>query len=283
MAENNYFIDPENAAEMARLIKQDRALTRSMGGPLFEQPEGVIAQFHDVLDIGCGPGGWALDVAHRYKARVTGIDVSQQMIDYGNSLARTSGLHTAHFLKMNAREPLEFHDNSFDLVNARLMGGFMGRESWPLLLKECLRVLRPGGMIRLCEIEGGIVGVTNSAAVERISRAGVLALYRDGRSFSPDGASHGLTPMLRPLLHKAGYQQIQSIAHVYDWSAGTEYLSDQINNCIIGFNLLKPFLLKTNVISSEEFEEAYLQMQEDFKKEDFAGVIYFLIAWGVKK
>ena len=36
---NTYVIDVENAAELARLIHQDRLTTKSMGGLLAEQPD----------------------------------------------------------------------------------------------------------------------------------------------------------------------------------------------------------------------------------------------------
>ncbi|TMC21389.1 MAG: class I SAM-dependent methyltransferase, partial [Chloroflexi bacterium] len=62
--ENAYVIDVESAAELARLLHQERHLTKSMGGLLAEQPE--ISNMHDILDIACGPGGWALEVADRY-------------------------------------------------------------------------------------------------------------------------------------------------------------------------------------------------------------------------
>lgn len=58
---NSYFIDAENAAEMARLVYQDQLLTRTMGGVLAEQSD--LSNIHNVLDIACGPGGWVLDVA----------------------------------------------------------------------------------------------------------------------------------------------------------------------------------------------------------------------------
>ena len=59
--ENNYFIDPENASEMARLMHQDRLTSLGMGGIFPERAD--FSPVHDVLDIGCGPGGWVLDMA----------------------------------------------------------------------------------------------------------------------------------------------------------------------------------------------------------------------------
>src|SRR5579884_3067023 len=62
--ENPYILDAESAAEMTRLLQQDQLLTKGMGALLPAQID--PAQIHDVLDIGCGPGGWVRDVAFTY-------------------------------------------------------------------------------------------------------------------------------------------------------------------------------------------------------------------------
>src|SRR5258708_12687277 len=59
--ENTYVIDAESAAEMARLLDQDRLITTHLGGLLPERPD--FAHIHNVLDLACGPGGWAQAVA----------------------------------------------------------------------------------------------------------------------------------------------------------------------------------------------------------------------------
>ena len=48
-SENTYFIDAENAAEMARLMIQDHLLTQAMGGLVPEQSD--LSQVYHVLDI----------------------------------------------------------------------------------------------------------------------------------------------------------------------------------------------------------------------------------------
>src|SRR6184192_1487479 len=59
--QSTYFINPEEAAETARLLQQDRSITKEMGS-LF--PVSLdLSHIHTVLDLACGPGGWAFDVA----------------------------------------------------------------------------------------------------------------------------------------------------------------------------------------------------------------------------
>ncbi len=161
--ENTYILDTEGAAEMARLTQQDRLLTKGMGGLFPERDD--IAGMNAILDIACGPGGWVLDVAYTYaKIEVVGIDINRSMIEYARAQAHVQGLDNARFQVMDALQPLDFPDDSFDLVNARFLVAFMPRTAWPRFLQECLRITKPGGTIRLTEFDEP--GRTNSLAFE---------------------------------------------------------------------------------------------------------------------
>ncbi|MBA2678890.1 MAG: class I SAM-dependent methyltransferase, partial [Ktedonobacteraceae bacterium] len=132
---NGYVIDIENGAETARLIEQDRLFTHAMGGLLPEQPD--LSSIKRILDIGCGPGGWVNNVAFEYQGiQVYGIDSNHSMVTYAKAIASVQGLDNAHFKVMDARNPLDFDDHYFDLVNARFMAGFLDQASWPTLLAE---------------------------------------------------------------------------------------------------------------------------------------------------
>src|SRR5712692_6187491 len=138
-SENTYIIDAENAAEMARLMVQDRLLTKRMGG-LFPERSDLFG-IHDILDIACGPGGWVLDVARTYPTvQVVGVDISTIMVAYARALTATDQLTNARCRVMNVLKPLDFPDSSFDLVNARTISGFMPPAAWPALMQECLRI-----------------------------------------------------------------------------------------------------------------------------------------------
>src|ERR1700730_11838359 len=100
--ENTYIFDTESAVEMARLIDQDRVVTLGMGGALTGIPDLPIGA--QILDLGCGPGGWVLDVAHaRPDVEVAGVDISKTMIAYAHARARTQLLTNASFGVMDLR------------------------------------------------------------------------------------------------------------------------------------------------------------------------------------
>src|SRR5689334_9476334 len=107
-----YLHDAESVAEMGRLLAQDTLFTNAMGGVLPERTD--LSALHHVLDIGCGPGGWAMRVAKQYPhLRVTGIDISPSMIAYAQVQAKREGVQNVTFAQMNALEPLSFPDASF--------------------------------------------------------------------------------------------------------------------------------------------------------------------------
>lgn len=278
--ENNYVMGSENAAEMARLINQDLVVTESMGGLLPELNDEEIANITDVLDIACGPGGWTLEVARAYPhMRLTGIDISTTMIDYANALAELRGLGNIQFEVMNATQPLAFSSNSFDFVNIRMVSGFMGKDDWPHLMQECMRILRPGGLLRLTEWEGSI---TNSPAQERFSAMINRAGFVTKRTFSPDGRHIGITPMLRRFLTNAGFTSIRHNAFAVDFSAESEAHEGYAQNTVSGFAILRPFLTMFEPISDEEYSLLYQRMVTEMASDDFCGLAYHLTVLGHK-
>jgi ubiquinone/menaquinone biosynthesis C-methylase UbiE len=275
----SYFIDAENAAEMARLVLQDRLITRAMGGILPERTD--LSQVFHALDIACGPGGWLLDLVSQYPhIQGVGIDISHLMMGYANHLAKERDLPNVQFQVMDATQPLHFADNSFDLVNGRILTGFLTTQQWPLMLQECARIIRPGGILRLTEVEWGF---TNSAALDALSGMTALSLYRAGHSFSPSGRTVGTANMLRLLLKRAGYQDIQYGAHAVDFSTGAEAHESNVQNVLVVYKLIQPFFIQMQVANEEELQQIYRQVEEDMQKEDFCAVDYYLTVWGRKR
>jgi ubiquinone/menaquinone biosynthesis C-methylase UbiE len=278
---NTYVIDPEHAGELARLMQQDRLLTDAMGGLLPEFPAGPpLPAGSRVLDLACGPGGWALELAFHFpRVEIIGIDISQQVIEYAHAQARSRGLENVHFQLMNVMEPLAFPDASFALINGRGLSGFMLPATWPRLLQECFRLLTPGGVIRLTE---GELPLTTSPTFERCGALFTEALKRVGQSFSPDGRHIGLTPVLPRLLRQAGFVDLQLRASVIEWSMGTEHHYPVFKDYLAGMELGQPFLVKAGVVTREELKGLVQQAVAEMQQEDFCAVWTVLTVWGRK-
>ena len=279
-AENRYFIDTASGAEMARLLDQDRLLTKALGGlfPEFEPSE--IDSIQNILDLGCGPGGWVQEVAFQYRDKVVmGVDCDREMIQYAQSSVELQGLKNAAFHVMDATQPLSLASDFFDLIAGRLIVNFLTPTTAKDIIQECYRLLQPGGFIRLCEIE---IPLTNSFALEMIWRWLYQALYKIGQSFSPSGELLGIVPMLGRMLQQGGFQKIRQVPLLIDHSAGTEFHHGFQQNFITICKLYEPFVLNLGITTAEEFDRTYEQMCLDMLEEDFRSLLLFVSAVGTK-
>src|SRR5712691_9385302 len=138
---STYFVqDRSNEEELTRLQLQDQMLTADIGGVLPEQPDPTV--FQRVLDVGCGTGGWLIEVARAYPTMcvLVGVDVSERFVEHAQAQAEAQQVSDrVQFRTMDALRMLEFPVNFFDLVNHRLGIGYLRTWDWPKLLKEYRR------------------------------------------------------------------------------------------------------------------------------------------------
>jgi ubiquinone/menaquinone biosynthesis C-methylase UbiE len=235
-----YFTDAENVAEMARLTRQAQMLSRQIG---VLPSQITLPKAPALLDLGCGPGEWALHMARCIPdAQVTGIDISNVMVEYASFRAEEDGLHNTRFYTGDVLEfPLPFPDASFDFIYARFIVGFMRVNSWHPLWRECYRLLRPGGI--LCHTDLEDFGLTNSAAFTRFNALTVEACRRAQQCFSADGGFTGVTMMQAQIFQDADFQQIAQQAHSINFSAGAPAMkwmstpSISVLYCVSAFSL----------------------------------------------
>ncbi|HZG38904.1 MAG TPA: methyltransferase domain-containing protein [Nodosilinea sp.] len=108
-----------------------------------------VTEAADILDCGCGIGGSALELATRFKARVTGITLSPVQAQRATERAVAADLGgdappRATFQVADALNT-PFADQSFDLVWSMESGEHMPDKV--AFLQECYRVLKPGGKL----------------------------------------------------------------------------------------------------------------------------------------
>jgi ubiquinone/menaquinone biosynthesis C-methylase UbiE len=274
---NNYVIDAESAAEMARLIRQDQAMTAGMGGPLAEID---LSEVQHVLDLACGPGGWPLELAYTYSdMEIVGVDISERMIAYARTQAQVQQRSNVSFRVMNILKPLDFPDNSFDLVNARFVSGFLRRENWPLLFREILRVVRPGGIVRMTEPEAGM---TNKAYLEQALHIGMKAMGRAGLNFSPHGYHYGIVHMLPSFFRQADLPILGQRAHFIEYSFGTEAHESFYHDLTLALQLFEPLVVKMQLATAQEWHELVQRGLTEMYEEDFCAAWMLLTIWGQK-
>lgn len=98
-----------------------------------------------ILDVGCGIGGSSLYLTEKFQATVTGITLSPVQASRATERGREAGLENrVNFLVADALN-VPVADDSFDLVWSLESGEHMPDKR--KFLRECYRVLKPGGML----------------------------------------------------------------------------------------------------------------------------------------
>ena len=275
---DTYFVqNRQNEDELMRLAGQDRLVTASMGGVLAEQTD--LGAFRRVLDVACGSGGWLIEAAQTYpEMSLVGIDVNPRMIEYARAQAVAHHVEDrAEFHVMDALRVLDFPDASFDLVNLRFGLSFLRTWDWSTLLREFLRILRPGGVVRLTDEE--VIHRSTSPAAMQFCEMLLCALFRAGRLFTQE--SSGVTAHLAPLLRQHGYQQVQTREYALLFRAGTPEGLTYAEDGVYVFRTLQPFLQRWGCMS-KDYENIRQQTIEEIHRPDFSATWHLLTAWGSK-
>lgn len=124
------------------------AMMRQEG--LYEVGEGLVRRVgvgtgEDVLDVACGTGNATIPAA-RAGARVTGLDLTPEMLAAGRERAAAAGVDV-DWVEGDA-ENLPMADQRFDVVLSTF--GCMFAPRHEIVADEIARVLRPDGRIGLC-------------------------------------------------------------------------------------------------------------------------------------
>lgn len=96
---------------------------------------------HQVLEIGCGWGGFVEYAARQRGALVTGVTISREQHDYARRRLFAAGLAERTEIRL-----LDYRDveGQFDRVASIEMFEAVGREYWPTYFRKVRDVLKPG-------------------------------------------------------------------------------------------------------------------------------------------
>lgn len=198
----------------------------------------------NVLEVGSGVGGCALFMADRTGCRVTGIDINEHGIRNANALAQEQHLeHRVRFERLDASQPLPFATAEFDAVFSNDAVCHVPHRS--RVLKEWLRVLKPGGSILFTDA----MIVSGTVSNEEVATRSSIGFYL----FLPPGENERL-------ISEAGFELLS----VGDLTASTASISrrwhdarDRRREDLVrvegeaSFNGLQKFLACTHTLSSE--------------------------------
>ena len=124
-ASGNESLEEAQAAKVARILD------------LLETEEGSR-----VLEIGCGWGALALAIAHRRRARVTGLTLSAEQLSHASRRVNEEGVHESVALRLQDYRDVR---GSYDRIVSIEMLEAVGQAFWPDYFRVLRERLRPHG------------------------------------------------------------------------------------------------------------------------------------------
>jgi len=103
----------------------------------------------EILDVATGTADLAIAASKLAPKRITGIDISENMLAIGRKKILRKGLSELIHLYEGDSEKINFSDNTFDIVMVAF--GVRNFSDTVKGLNEMHRVLKPGGMIMVLE------------------------------------------------------------------------------------------------------------------------------------
>ncbi|WP_376796303.1 class I SAM-dependent methyltransferase [Thermogemmatispora sp.] len=140
LGEQPYLL-PKDLGEVNRLDFQHYVLRSVLKGNYLAP----VRRPRRILDVGCGTGQWAIELAQQFpEAEVIGLDVEQVK-------TRSAPPPNFRFVQGDILEGLPFEEGYFDFVHQRLLFLAIPLPAWPGVVQDLARVTAPGGWIELVE------------------------------------------------------------------------------------------------------------------------------------
>jgi ubiquinone/menaquinone biosynthesis C-methylase UbiE len=183
--EGRDYIFGNSEHEISRLDMQHYMFRWEFGGD-YLAPVHPIA----ILDVACGTGRWAMDMARRFpRAAVVGFDYNRDLIERAQGDKDLPVNCT--FVVADALTRFEFADGAFDFVMARANSAYIPIPQWPDVVAEMARVTCAGGWVELRDF-----GLVRSQSPALTALTDLFAQFAAMRPIYP-GAGEQLAGFLR--------------------------------------------------------------------------------------
>lgn len=262
------YILPVDEAEMDRVHQQHWMLDKLFDGNFKAPVEPALEKGMHVLDAGCGPATWTLEMANAYpQSTFHGIDISP---NFPQSIKPANCNFSVH----NITERSEFPDNYFGFIHQRLLVAGLLVDDWEKVIQEHWRTLAPGGWIELMELP---VAKTVNIGPKLAALVNIFVEICKGR-----GLHWQITNHLERMLRDLGFVNIKvqevELPINHDSIVSKLAWEDMLDL----FKGIKPAIVKSMPeLAEDESYFDYLQAcGEECKKNKMCG--YFYRIWGQK-
>ncbi|MGC4130047.1 MAG: bifunctional demethylmenaquinone methyltransferase/2-methoxy-6-polyprenyl-1,4-benzoquinol methylase UbiE [Bergeyella sp.] len=164
-----------------------------------------------ILDVATGTGDLAIAVQKGTGADITGLDLSQKMLDVGIEKIKKQNLQNTITMMKGDAENLPFEDNKFDAVTVAF--GVRNFENLEKGLDELKRVVKENGSVYILEFSkvDGALGILYSFYFKNIlPRIGKM-VSKDARAYTYLPASVDAFPsgaIMKNILYDRGFKTV---------------------------------------------------------------------------
>jgi len=251
------------AGEIERLLTQSQAMVPTT---LVMLERIRPMQGWACLDIGCGPGGITDLLSARVgpSGRVIGLDRDAGFLEH----ARKSAAANTEFRQGDAYNA-DLPAGSFDLVHMRFVASTAGDPE--RLLKEAMRLARPGGIVALQEPDASTLRCYPPHPAWDRLKAALLG------AFKGVGADLELAQRLYHFVHQAGLSDVQyrtALLGVRSMDPMVDYLPSTVES-------LRGTIVKLGLLGEGEFEAVLADCRAHLAKPGTSFTMYTVAqVWG---
>ena len=174
---------------------------------------------NSILDIATGTGDLAILMAQTGATEITGLDISEGMLEVGRKKIADRNLNNKIQMVLGDSENMPFEDNYFDAITVAF--GVRNFETLEKGLAEILRVLKPGGIFVI--LETSVPTKTPYKQGYNFYTKNILPLI--GRLFSKDKTAYAYLcesasvfphgEMLNNILRKIGFIEVKNMPQTF--------------------------------------------------------------------
>ncbi|KAI8804601.1 S-adenosyl-L-methionine-dependent methyltransferase [Cladochytrium replicatum] len=207
-----------------------------------------------ILDVGCGTGIWLAELERDFpEGEYHGSDLSPT--EWSRAFKSTG--RRIEVVEANVCNRLPYEDNTFDYVHQQFVLAGVPEKSWPHVISELTRVLKPGGILDVMEMD---------IIPQYLGKPGPNALkYAEiyTQFFAARGVNASMANDLRKYVDQSGLiDKPVTLRRCAPWGWEGKISEFWIKDGRMGAQGLAPYAIKVLGVSAEEwseFIEKYLQ------------------------
>lgn len=226
---------------------------------------GVRQGWH-CLDFGCGPGGITDLMSGRVgpTGRVVGLDMNAKFLDY----ARRRAAPNTEFINGDAYHAA-LPEHGFDLVHMRFVASTAGEPE--LLIKEAMRLTRPGGIVALQDPDMHALNCYPSNPAWDALKTALQG------AFTSVGADINLAQRTYAMMRHAGLEDVQYrpfLVGVRSFDSMKDYLPSTVES-------LRGTILANKLMTAATLEAALAHCRAHLRDPDTVFTTYIVAqVWG---